>query len=404
MKRLLAMLLALCMVGLCGCGGNAVEETQALESTPEATEGAQTDPVLDRAVSAGGSNHRLKKVLERMKAGEKVTVGFIGGSITEGYNARGGDNYAKLVTQYLNRTWSDGTGRVTCVNAGLSGTPSMLGLIRAERELLSAGPDLIFIEFAVNDAQTFTDRQAYEGLIRKCLLQENEPAVILLYSVTENGYTCQNDMAMTAFYYDLPAVSVRDAIMPEIESGTMTWDDWSDDDVHPHGEGHLLYSRMIAHLIETQAGRESDGEYTVPEKCRFSRDWANLTEYDRTNLNVLSMGSFTEAASHPNFRSGFSHNGGGETGNEGLIFEMTGNTLFLVFKATTSSAYGTAEVLVDGEVAAHLTACTPDGWNNPVTKLIFSDKEAAAHRIEIRMQPGDEDKRFDLLAVGIAEN
>lgn len=393
----------LLMVVLAGCATDSAPATQVppTSETSETTAMPAPDPMMERSLASMGSNYRIQKVLEKMESGEEITVGFIGGSITEGYDAPNGQNYAALVTQYLDNTYSDGTGKVHCINAGLSGTPSMLGLIRADRELLAYKPDLIFIEFAVNDAQSFTDKQAYEALIRKCLCQEWEPAVILLYSVTDNGYTCQNEMALTAFYYDLPAVSVRDAIMPELEAGTMAWTDWSGDEVHPHGEGHLLYSRFIIHLIDTLRGQDPDDVYIMPEEPKFSRDWTRMREYGSADLPLVSMGDFTASAAHPNFRSSFSYRGGQDSTNAGLTFEVTGTTVFLVFKSTPSAAYGTAEILVDGEVVAHLNGYNPDAWNNPVTQLIYADREIGTHTITVRMQPGDEDKSFDLLAVGI---
>lgn len=412
MKRTAVFLTLLVLVGLLsGCGEQAEPETESLagimetEASVHSTEEISgEDAMLEGSLVSEGNNYRLQKVLNKISSGEEVTVGFIGGSITEGYNAKGVGCYAELVTRYLDEIYSDGSGKVSCLNAGLSGTPSMLGLIRADADLLEKEPDLIFIEFAVNDAQSFTDKQAYEALIRKCLLQENEPAVVLLYSVTSNGYTCQNDMALTGFYYDLPGVSVRDAIMPAIQSGSMTWADYSNDDVHPHSRGHQFYCRLIAHLIDTLASQPADPVYEVPTACKFSRDWSEMKEYDGRNLTVTEQGDFIQTAAHPRFSNGFSYRGESSGEHRGLTFTVTASTVFLVYKASNSGTYGTAEVLVNGEVAAHLTGYDPNGWNNPVTQLILSQKESAPYEITIRMQPGDEDKCFDLLAVGIVDN
>lgn len=406
MKRFWILILA-CLLALSGCGQpastTATPTTATLAPTTtqaeENTEVTWMDAMIERSLISKGNNNRLKALLDKIRNGEKVTVGFIGGSITEGYMAGTTDTYVKLVTEYLDNTYGGGKGNVTYVNAGLSGTPSMLGLIRSQDDLLFAQPDLIFIEFAVNDAQSITDRQAYESLVRRCLQQENAPAVILLYSMTETGYTCQDNMNLTAFYYGLPAISVKNAISPALESGEMTWADWSSDDVHPNASGHRLYAQFITTLIGTLDKAEADTPVSIPKRCQAGKDWTDLVALDHTNLNPVSLGGFRESTAHHHFQRTYSYRGGD---NSGLTFTFTGDTLFLVFKATTAQTYGTAEVLVDGEVVAHLGACRSDGWNNPVTQLIFSEKEAAEHTVTIRMQPGDEEKDFDLLTVGIA--
>ena len=51
----------------------------------------------------------------------------------------------------------------------------MYGALRAGRDLLSGAPDLVVIEFAVND--NWTDGEAYEGLVRQILAQPNHPPI-----------------------------------------------------------------------------------------------------------------------------------------------------------------------------------------------------------------------------------
>ena len=92
------------------------------------------------------------------------------------------------------------------MNAGLAGTPSVLGNLRLERDVLSHDADIVFIEFAVNDAQDIMHKASYEDMIRTILTWENEPAVILLFTVLENGYTCQEHMSEIGSYYDQPRI------------------------------------------------------------------------------------------------------------------------------------------------------------------------------------------------------
>jgi hypothetical protein len=147
--------------------------------------------MFDRSLLDVGNNYRIKQVIEKAKRGEDVTLAFIGGSITEGYNAGTTENFAKLTYEYFADTYGS-RDTVHLVNAGLSGTPSTLGLILSDHDLFSSKPDIIFIEFAVNDAPTGTDPSAFESLISKALKQDNSPAVVLLFSTVQSGYTCQD--------------------------------------------------------------------------------------------------------------------------------------------------------------------------------------------------------------------
>ena len=74
MKQL-AVFLLVCMMIM---GGIAVGEFYEQEWYPEA---------LKASEMRTGNNMRLKKVIERAQAGEQITIGTMGGSITEGAGA-----------------------------------------------------------------------------------------------------------------------------------------------------------------------------------------------------------------------------------------------------------------------------------------------------------------------------
>lgn len=61
------------------------------------------------------------------------------------------------------------------IKAGVGGTPSELGMIRYERDVLrnfTVQPDIVVVEFAVNDAGDETNGVCYESLVRKILMSE----------------------------------------------------------------------------------------------------------------------------------------------------------------------------------------------------------------------------------------
>lgn len=353
--------------------------------------------MLERSVISTGNNERMKKVIEKARNGEDVTLAYIGGSITQGYNAGTTEIFAKLSSDYFRETYAT-TGKVNYINAGLSGTPSLLGLIRSDRDIFEAKPDVVFIEFAVNDGQDNMNKSAFESLLRKALMQEQEPAVVLLFSVTEDGYTCQSNMQLIGMNYDLPMISVPNAIQPEFEAGRMTWKDWADDGSHPNKNGQKLYSEFIIHYWNKVDVEESSVPYVLRDKM-INLDYTTMQMADKDSVKVLDMGSFHEENGHEAFTKGWVK-AKEDAENKSFVFELDCRSLFLVYKEANNATFGTAEVYVDGEKMLTITSNKADGWYNPVPVRIMRDSECKTRTVEIRMQAGDEDKMFSLLAIG----
>ena len=95
-----------------------------------------------------GNWYAIQQVMERAARGEEITVGVLGGSITQGCLASKQENcYASRVYQW----WSSHFPKVNFINAGIGGTTSQFGVARVEEDLLRFQPDLVFVEFSVND-------------------------------------------------------------------------------------------------------------------------------------------------------------------------------------------------------------------------------------------------------------
>ncbi len=381
------------------------EETTAEEATtPQETESLTAEEqiyrdMVDRSLLTMGNNYRMKQVIERAQAGEDITIAYIGGSITEGYNAGTEEIYAKLSYEYFADTYGS-RDTVHYVNAGLSGTPSTLGLIRSDRDVFAYEPDILFIEFAVNDSQA--DSRAYDSLIMKALSQENAPAVVLLFSVIESGYTMQDDMGATGFHYSLPMISVKNAIWPEIQEGRMTWADWSNDESHPNEYGQAVYADFIINYYKSLDASETDEPAELPEKLALRQDLTSMEMMDKNNLTVESTGSFAEKSGLSSFPDGWMKEAS-ETENEPFTFTFEGTFLYVVYRDTASATYGSAEVYVDGELVYTLEGNSSDGWNNPVAECVFRQEEAQSHTVEIKMAEGDADKAFAILCFGFVE-
>ena len=81
--------------------------------------------------------------------------------------------------------------------------------------------------------------------MRTLLTQEKDIAVVLLFTVLDSGYTCQEHMSKIGANYDLPMISVHDSVYEEIEAGRMTWQDYSNDQSHPNAYGHKCITDFV---------------------------------------------------------------------------------------------------------------------------------------------------------------
>lgn len=207
-----------------------------------------TGDIVARSQLSTGDLGRLARVFAKARRGEPIRLGVIGGSITVGAIA---SNPANSYSGLLLAWWRERFPKceIDLINAGVGGTGSMYGALRAGRDLLSATPDLVVIEFAVND--NWTDGEAYEGLVRQVLAEPNQPAVILLFMMWERGGNDQEMQAKVGMHYHLPMVSFRDAMWPEMAAGRLKWSDYIVDTVHPNDAGHAAAARFLTAMCET---------------------------------------------------------------------------------------------------------------------------------------------------------
>ena len=91
-------------------------------------------------------------------------------------------------------------------------------MLRYERDVLRDGsvqPDIVVVEFAVNDAGDETGGECFDSLVRKILKAPNHPAVILLFAVFANDWNLQERLTVVGEAYGLPMVSVRNAVVAQ---------------------------------------------------------------------------------------------------------------------------------------------------------------------------------------------
>lgn len=296
--------------------------------------------VYQDGVARVGNTARIRDKIAKAQSGDTVTIGYLGGSITEGGSASSPANYyVTLASEYFSQTFGKG-GNVKYVNAGLAGTSSVVGNIRVDNDIFAKNCDIIFIEFAVNDQGSERFQKSYESLVKKCLMQPNEPAVALITLCQKGGDSNQDWMQRIAENYDLPLISGKNAVMNGIQAGTLNWDrDYgSGDNIHPGNGGHKLISEIIGYYYRQALRSENaSASYEIPTKEVFGAEYATAKLVDFSKLQNFSAGSWTGG------NGSYTKNGGTP-----MKFTINGKGILLLFKSN-SNGMGAVNVSANGK-------------------------------------------------------
>lgn len=353
--------------------------------------------MIKRSLISTGNNYRMKKAIDKARHGENTTIVYLGGSITMRKKELADRGYADASFRFFKESFAP-DGRLTYINSGMNGTSSLIGLIRLERDVLRYHPDIVFVEFSVNDSKDSLSREVFESMIVRLLESESKPAIVLLFLQSEGGYSCQGHMQAIGEYYQLPMISVCDAIQAEIEAGRMKWTEYADDNIHPHARGNDLVALFISNYYKVVDEEAEDEIENISGEPFYGIAYKDMKLLDSSNLKPLSTGGFISSDTISDFPKGWIRDI--HTENTSFLFKLWFKHLFIIYKETGSLNEGGIILSVDGDLVGTFSGYRTFGWNNPTAKPVFSAEAGKELLVDIRMAKGDEAKEFTLLAFG----
>lgn len=421
-KIQIALIATACL--LCGCASkqntSATDTTTATNTleqettakTQKDTVAAPSDYVSEELMAEADKwqscdDSALAAVMKKAMNGEKVVIAAIGGSITQGTIARGSSDskvenkkyYAEIYFDWWRKTFPNT--EFEFVNAGIGGTDSYLGVHRVDNDVLSHKPDLVLVEYSVNDGTDAFHKKSYDNLIRKIALSDNKPATMLLFMSQTNKSTSQSNQVLIGFGYHLPMVSYANVIFKMMDDGIYTAGELSGDTVHPSNLGHAIAGEIIwKYLNSVYADLDSFGAVAEFNYSPVTKDkYLNATILDSTNITPDTLGSFIESKGSEQFPHGWKN----ESGNGEIEFTAEFMNLGILYLDTVSGKSGKFDIYVDGELAGTINADFPGGWGNAITAdEVYTSTEKKEHKILIK-KSGDSDKEiFDLLGLMIS--
>ncbi|MGN0593826.1 MAG: SGNH/GDSL hydrolase family protein [Hominimerdicola sp.] len=354
-------------------------------------------------VNIGDINY-MAGVFNKIKNEKKLSIVYLGGSITMGCDASTEENrYVNLSAKWWNNKFPDA--QVEWFNAGIGATTSQFGVARANDHVLSKNPDLVFVEFSVNDDNTPLFMETYESLVRNLLKVPTVKAVVIInnlfYDTGKNAQGIHNNIGL---HYNLPIVSVRDYIYPEIMAGNVNLSDYTADMLHPKNLGHKMISDLVCNLLDVeyeyyqQLGGGVKPE--LPEKftsCRYE-DSERFQNYNCIPiLNGFSEDTHKALKFSDPFKDGWTaHDKGSQ-----ITFKVSGSILMLQWRRTINKPAPVASVTVDGGEKIILDSNFEENWGDlcAITNL-GNHFNKGEHTITVTIeQEGKKDSDFMLISV-----
>lgn len=329
----------------------------------------------------------LYNVMRKAGSGQKTTIAFIGGSITKGTMSNGtrdGSMNKKLTyVDYFIDWWCKKFPRADFrfVNAGISATDSYLGVHRLQKDVLDKKPDLVVVEFAVNDKKTAYHKQAYENLIRKIMDSGTKPAVMLLFMSKLNGYSCQLQQSQIGKHYHLPMLSYVNVMKDMINRGIYTMEELSGDGVHPSALGYAVAGEILVRYLDGIYAK-SIGEVSyvkTPSSYVTSAKYGTAKVLTCKDIKVVKMGDFEES----NKSNTFKHNLTCSSGNGDLVFTVSGKNIGILFAQQVNGRGGQFDVYVDGKKTATMDADNTGGRHNKPGSVPCYSGAKGTHTVRI---------------------
>lgn len=352
---------------------------------------------VSKGIVNDGSHARLLACMKRAEQGEELTIGFIGGSITQGsLSSTPRTCYAYRVFEWWQNSFPKA--QLHYVNAGIGGTTSQFGAARVQEDLLDKKPDVVFVEFSVNDENNEHFAETYEGLVRRIYKDGNRPAVLLIHNICyDTGVSAQQWHSRIGKHYDLPCISMKSTIYAAVEDGSIPAKAITPDNLHPNDTGHKLVAEVIEYFLnqvreeaEHSSWKEGEKEaLQIPEPLTLN-EYEDCVRYQNDNCNPVCEGFVPDTKKTESiFRKGWT----ASCINDKIVLEIKCTGISIQYRKSVQGPAPVARVTVDGdeENARLLNGKFDEDWGDCLYIDTIAERlEDKVHTVEITIVEGEE--------------
>ena len=217
-----------------------------------------TGALMAMGMCAGASTATpsFESFAQRAEAGDRLTVVFFGGSLSWGARASNPQttSYRAIVGRQMEAQYPQA--QLKCIDAAIGGTGSQLGAFRLDRDVLAYEPDLVFLDYTLNDGayETTPDTLASQEAIVRRLITEAHCPVIQMFLAARSFVTDGTTEKMKrrtahleiAKAYNVPCGDAITLMQDKHKKGEIDldaiWTPESFDTCHPGDKGYAMYA------------------------------------------------------------------------------------------------------------------------------------------------------------------
>jgi lysophospholipase L1-like esterase len=355
---------------------------------------------IERSIVSLGDERYPGRLFEYIKSHGELTAVCLGGSITQGCHASAEDRrYVNLFTACLEKKFPGV--KINMINAGIGATTSQFGCARVRSQVLSHKPQLVVVDFSVNDSSDEVFKSTYESLIRVLLSDSDVMWVITLNNTFfDRRVGAAAEHQKIAAHYSLSIVDCAKVFLPLIEQGRYQPLELSTDYLHPTDIGHSMIAQMLEELLDQALQRFKNSAGASFEKPSVPMPltecgYENCEMLDNKRLAPELSGFAADLSSDHPFHDPFKNGWTGFKTGDSIAFEACFRKLLVQWRRTPRRPAPCAQVIIDGKYdePAVLDAAFEEDWGDlSCVSLVAEYDKCETHSVslDITKEAGNE--------------
>ena len=259
----------------------------------------------------------LTNTYKKLTEDKELTVVYLGGSLTAGTGLadeteKNNYSWRGLSGKWLKENFPDAV--VKTINAAVGESGTFLGTYRVQEDVIANKPDLLFIEYAINDYYKQSSKETaalqFETIVREVRKALPDCDIVTVLTTEKNLMSKSYNLELfdtaqghsdIAEAYDLPVINVGSSLaknVAQIENNDAWWTDstlWNKyftDIVHLTKAGYEQYWLCIREYLENSLLKTDYSGVTMTERPLPTLYSSHLLDGDRRTAMGMDMRAF----------------------------------------------------------------------------------------------------------------